>query len=67
MHDLRHLNTHGGPGMGAGRKKTGRCSITIRISEDIPKELAPNAAGVIRELVEMHYAHLVATRTTNSR
>ena len=61
------MSTHGGARMGAGRKKTGRRGITIRINEDILKELAPNAAGVIRELVEMHYAHLVATRTTNSR
>jgi hypothetical protein len=42
----------GGARIGAGRRKVGRRSIVVRIKAEILEKLSPNAARLIRELVE---------------
>ena len=48
-------HAHGGTRVGAGRKKTGRGSITIRINQKLLESLGSNAAVIIREIVERHF------------
>ena len=42
----------GGARIGAGRRNVGRRSIVVRIKAEILEKLSPNAARLIRELVE---------------
>ena len=49
----------GGARAGAGRHPVGRSYLVIRIKDEVLQALAPDAARVIRELVETQYAHLI--------
>ena len=59
MKPAKTKNTHGGARPGAGRQTVGRRYIVIRIKNDILDALQPDAARLIRELVEEKYAHLI--------
>ena len=50
----------GGARAGAGRHPVGRSYLVIRIKDEVLQALAPDAARVIRELVEEKYAHLIS-------
>jgi hypothetical protein len=52
MNTIPKPTRRGGARIGAGRRKVGRRSIVVRIKAEILEKLSPNAARLIRELVE---------------
>jgi hypothetical protein len=51
--------TRGGARPGSGRHKVGRRQLTVRIKAEILDALAPDAARLIRNLVEQKFKYLL--------